>query len=395
MDLLTEVFRAYFDARKHKRNTNNQLKFEMDMEHHLIVLAREIRDRTYEVSPGVGFIVTKPVRREIFAAGFRDRVVHHLLYNRIEAIAERTFITDCYSCRKGYGTSFGVKRLKRHIRSCSGNYTRKAYILKMDIQGYFMSIDRGLLYRKMEDMLRKYAGRKNEKGVRWKDAMDVEQTLYLLEKVIFNDPTVGCRLKSKREEWELLPPSKSLFHSPPGCGLPIGNLTSQLFSNIYLTEFDHYVKRTLGMQHYGRYVDDFYIVHENRALLKQLPPVIARYLKEELGLTLHPKKITLCDAEKGVDFLGIHVMPYRDYVVTRTKRSINREMRRLDDELGKKGKLNLQEQAAVRASVNSYFGYLRMCSTFLLRKKLANACRNVSGAGRFTPAYEKLKLKQL
>jgi hypothetical protein len=194
VDLLTEVFRAYFDARRHKRNTINQLEFEMDMEHHLVALAREIRDRTYEVSPGVGFIVTKPVRREVFAAGFRDRVVHHLLYNRLEGMAERMFITDCYSCRKGRGTSFGVERLKHHIRSCTDNYTRKAYVLKMDIQGYFMSINRESLYRKMEAMLRRYADRKNEKGIKWSDTMDMEQTLYLLGKVIFHDPTVGCRL---------------------------------------------------------------------------------------------------------------------------------------------------------------------------------------------------------
>jgi len=392
-DLLTDVFRAYYDARRHKRNTINQLEFEMDMEHNLVVLSQEIQNRTYKVSPGVGFMVTKPVRREIFAADFRDRVVHHLLYNTLEGIAERTFITDCYSCRKGYGTSFGVERLKHHIRSCTDNYTRKAYVLKMDIQGYFMSINRELLYKKVEAMLGKYAERKNDRGVKWKDTMDMDQTLYLLKEIIFDDPTLNSRMKGKREEWDLLPKSKSLFHSPPGCGLPIGNLTSQLFSNIYLTDFDNYVKRTLGMQHYGRYVDDFYIVHENRDLLKQLPGVIARYLKEELGLTLHPKKIVLCEVEKGVSFLGVHVKPYRDYVITRTKCNINKAMRDINHDLGKKKELTKQELKTLYATINSYFGYLQKCSTFFLRRKLTTVCKNVSRIGEFTPAYEKLVCK--
>lgn len=370
----------------------------MDMEHHLVVLTQEIGDRTYEVSPGVGFIITKPVRREVFAACFRDRVIHHLLYNRVEGIAERTFITDCYSCRKGYGTSFGIKRLKHHIRSCSDNYTRKAYVLKMDIQGYFMSINRQLLYTKVEAMLAKYAGRTNEKGIKWSDTMDMEQTLYLLRKVIFHDPTADCRLRSKREEWDLLPPSKSLFHSAPGCGLPIGNLTSQLFSNIYLSDFDHYVKRTLGMEHYGRYVDDFYVVHQDKQQLKQLPQLIARYLKEELGLTLHPKKIVLCEVEKGIDFLGVHVKPYRDYVVTRTKRSIRLAMKKLDDELGLKKEMQKEistpERTMLCAGLNSYLGYLKAFSTFSLRRKLTGQCRNIATVGTFTPSYEKLILQQ-
>jgi hypothetical protein len=245
----------------------------------------------------------------------------------------------------------------------------------------------------MEAMLQRYAGRKNEKGIKWSDTMDMEQTLYLLGKVIFHDPTVGCRVWSRREEWGLLPKSQSRVHSPPGCGLPIGNLTSQLFSNIYLTDFDHYVKRTLGMQRYGRYVDDFYIVHEDREVLKQLPPVIARYLEEELGLTLHPRKIALLEVEKGVNFLGVYVKPYRDYVVTRTKRNINRSVRELDGELGEKKEISRQEQAMVGACLNSYLGYLGKYSTFFLRRKLVRACRNISEIGRFTPACEKLTLR--
>jgi hypothetical protein len=146
-----------------------------------------------------------------------------------------------------------------------------------------------------------------------------------------------------------------------------------------------------------RYVDDFYVVHENRELLKELPPTIARYLKEELGLTLHPKKITLCEVEKGIDFLGVHIKPYRDYLITRTKRNINFMVRRLDDGVGKRLKekkgMDKRERRSVCASINSYFGYLNKRSTYSLRRKLAKACKNMPRIGCFTPSYGKLELR--
>lgn len=139
--LLVDLFKAYYEARKHKRNTRNQLRFEMNLEENLVNLRDELYDRTYKVGRSTCFIIEDPVKREIFAADFRDRVVHHLVYNYIMPIFERTFIADSYSCRKGKGTLYGVKRLEHHIRSCSKNYTTTVYALKMDIQGYFMNIN--------------------------------------------------------------------------------------------------------------------------------------------------------------------------------------------------------------------------------------------------------------
>jgi len=388
--LLTDVFRAYYDARKHKRNTLNQLNFEMDLEHNLVELAHQIRDRTYSVSPSVCFMVTKPVNREIFAADFRDRVVHHLLINYIGEIVERSLITDCYACRKGYGTSYGVQRIKHHIHSCTGNYTRRAYVLKMDIQGYFMSIDRELLFRKMEALLLKYANRKSPKGIKWKEALNLERISYLLKVVVFNDPTAGCRVKGNRKEWEGLPLSKSLFHSPPGCGLPIGNLTSQVFSNVYLSDFDHYVKRTLRMEHYGRYVDDFYVIHRDKEVLKQLPLLIAHYLWEELKLTLHPKKIVLQDVIRGIGFLGVYIKPYREHLVRKSQKSICRSVYQLEHAIRKKKKLNKKEKERIRASMNSYLGYLTQYNTYKLRKRLVEQCTVIREQGTFTPEYSKI-----
>ena len=178
-DLLNDIFRAYYDARRHKRNTKSQLAFEMDLEHNLIELYEQIRDRTYRPSPGICFITEHPVKREIFASPFRDRVVHHLLFNYLAPLFECRMIHDSYSCRKGKGTSLGIERFEHHIRSCTRNYTRSAYILKLDLRGYFMSIDKRLLY----SIIERTVGRK--KGVA---DFDYELTDFLLRAILFRNP---------------------------------------------------------------------------------------------------------------------------------------------------------------------------------------------------------------
>jgi hypothetical protein len=262
---------------------------------------------------GYQFIVFKPVQREVFATDSRDRVVHHLLFNYVSPVFERTYIADCYSCRKGKGTHYGIKRPDHHIRSCSGNYTRPCFVMKPDLQGYFMSIDRRLLYKQVESVLLRYAGRKDTEGVKWKDRLDYDLVFYLARTIIFNDPVKNYRLKGSPSDWDGLPRNKSLFHASEGCGLPIGNLTSQLFSNIYLTPFDNYVKRDLKFRHYGRYVDDFYLVHHDRETLKGAIPKIASFLKDELKVMLHPQKIYLQQCGNGVLYTGAYIKPHRLY----------------------------------------------------------------------------------
>jgi len=133
-----DLFQAYFDARKNKRNTINALAFEKHLEANLFALTNEIIEHKYTPKPSICFVVDKPVKREIFAADFRDRVVHHFIYNYVSLIFEKTFINDSYSCRKGKGTHYGIKRIDHFIRSCSQNYSKDCYILKLDIKGYFM-----------------------------------------------------------------------------------------------------------------------------------------------------------------------------------------------------------------------------------------------------------------
>ena len=250
--LLQDIFRAYYDARRNKRNTGSQVKFEMDLEHNLVGLYEEIRTRTYRPSPCICFITFDPVRREVFASTFRDRVVHHLLFNYIAPLFETTFIHDSYSCRREKGTLWGIERFEHHLRSCTENYTREAYVLKLDIKGYFMSIDK----RQLHGIIIQEIERKTCVRGKWNNRLDKELVGFLLDRILLRDPKAGVRLVGRPEDWEGLPPSKSLFHSAPGTGLPIGDLTSQLFSNIYLNRLDTFAKRTLHCRHYGSNVDD-------------------------------------------------------------------------------------------------------------------------------------------
>lgn len=302
--LYEELFLAYRDARRHKRNTVNQLRFEMDLERNLVELCRDLQNRTYEISPAACFVNEDPVKREIVAADFRDRVVHHLLYNWIAPIFERQFIHDSYSCRKGKGTLFGINRARGFAMSESDSFRRECFVLRLDISGFFMNIDRQILHSLV------LAGLK--KG-RWRGVGDVELAKYLVQKIIFHDPLENARYKSPPAAWEGLPRNKSLRYSPPGKGLPIGNLTSQLFGNIYLNPLDHFVKRRLKIRHYGRYVDDMFFVSCDKERLKRVVDEVRSFLRDSLGLTLHPRKVYLQPLEHGFAFLGAYILPYRVY----------------------------------------------------------------------------------
>lgn len=395
MDLIEDIFKAYFDARSGKRNSVNQLRFELNLEENLVALYQEIKERRYQIGRSMCFMVTYPVKREVFAADFRDRIVHHLLFNYISPIFERTFIDDCYACRKGKGTLYGINRLDKHIRSCSKNYTKDCYVLKLDLRGYFMNIDRKFLYDAILRTLHRYGYLEQPSGIHWEDSEEAELVAYLLPLIVFNDPTQNCVRRGKLSDWEGLPPSKSLFHSPPGCGLPIGNLTSQLFSNIYLTPFDQYVKRTLGIKHYGRYVDDFFLVHEDKEQLKALIPVIRDYLWETLHVTLHPNKISLQHYKKGVEFLGGVVKPGRIYIQNRAKRKFASDIYYWDNYLGTDRAPPPSLLLEMRSSINSYLGIMQHFCTMNIKKKILQKCPHIFRYGHFNNGYGKYLLHAL
>jgi len=359
--LLKDLFAAYFDARRNKRNTINALAFEINFESNLFNLYEEIITGKYKIKPSICFINFSPVQREIFAADFRDRVVHHLLYNYISPIFEKTFINDSYSCRKGKGTHYGIKRLNKFIRSCSENYLKDCYILKLDISGYFMAMNRTLLYEKVRNVLHSY-----DRTIDF----NLSTVLNLIKKVIYNDPTKNCSIKGKKSDWTGLPKTKSLFYANENCGLPIGNLTSQLFGNVYMNEFDHFVKKELGIKYYGRYVDDFVIVHQNKDYLKSLIPKIRNYLQKELHLQLHPNKIYLQHFSKGVQFLGVIIKPYRIYVSKRTKGNFYAMIHKWNAIINSKNCLTEKEKTMFFCSVNSYLGIMKHYKTGNLRRKI-------------------------
>lgn len=342
--LKEDIFCAYYDARKHKRNTYNALEFELHLEHNLLQLYREIVEYRYNISPSICFIVDKPVKREIFAANFRDRIVHHYVISKLMHIFENQFIYDSYSCRVGKGNLFGIRRLEHFVRSCSRNYTQQAYILKMDIQGFFMNINKNLLRDKVVRLVeRKYAGE------------DKDIILYLLSLIILNDPTKNCRIKGKFSNWNGLPLSKSLFYTSSECGLPIGNLTSQIFANYYLNAFDHFMKEKLRLKYFGRYVDDFFVVHSDKEFLKGIVSIVRDYLKNTLGLTLHPNKVYLQSVYCGVGFVGGFARCFRTRMSKRTKRNFSelvKSVRHCDFLI----QTFPEDRKQLEARINSYLG---------------------------------------
>lgn len=371
--LLIDLFRAYFDAKKNKGKTANALAFAVSYEKNIIELYEDIVNYRYQIRPSICFIVNNPVKREIFAADFRDRVVHHLLFNYLNPLFERNFIKDSYSCRKGKGTSYGINRVSHFIRSCSENYQKECWIMKLDIRGYFMSIDRNILYKKIEKKINSFKNVEFDKNL----------ILYLIHSVVFNDPTKECRFRSQSQDWIGLPKSKSLFHADRNKGLPIGNLTSQLCANIYLNQFDHFVKEKLGFRYYGRYVDDMVFVHKDKDILKNSIPKIKHYLKNNLGLNLHPRKIYLQKSNIGVSFLGVFIKPRCIYAGRRTKNNFIKNLYEIERKKEVK-----EEDVSI---INSYLGMMIHFDTYKLRRKIMS-CFSFTKSLFVASSFEKVKL---
>ncbi len=357
-DVLEALFEAYYDCRRNKRNTINALAFERHLERELFDLHEELISGQYRPGRSIAFLVHKPVMREIFAADFRDRVVHHLLINKLNPLFEQLFIDDSYACRVGKGTLYGIKRVYDAIQLLSKGYTQDCFVLKMDISAFFMSIDRGALHRRLQAfVMKQYAG--DDKMI----------LLYLLHVIVNNDPTKRCIIRGKGRDWELLPGSKSLFTSQKGCGLPIGNLTSQIFANFYLHPFDIWMQQHFPGGFYGRYVDDFVVVHPDRQRLKDAVPAIRYYLKHEHALTLHPRKLYLQEVKKGLPFLGAFLKPQRVLAGKRIQGNFVEALHKHNNFYALYGPTE-EIKEAYRACVNSYLGYMAQYTSFRLRKRL-------------------------
>ena len=209
-----------------------------------------------------------------------------------------------------------------------------------------MSMNKTLLHQKVKNVLIRNKNKMN---------FDLELVLYLIAKTIFNDPKENCIIKGKKQDWAGLPQTKRLFHAQHNCGLPIGNLTSQLFGNIYMNEFDHWVKKELGIKYYGRYVDDFILIHPDKEYLKTCVSKIRTYLKKELQLILHPNKIYLQHYSKGVKYLGAVIKPFRIYIANRTKGNFYKAIEK-QNKIAIDHKPTPEEKATFQSTMNSYLG---------------------------------------
>lgn len=360
--LLLDLYQAYYDAKKHKSKRSYVKKWESNLKQNMEELCDELYTRRYKPLPSKCFIVNYPKKREIFAAAFRDRIVHHLYFNYTNKLYQRTFIQDSYSCIKGRGTHYGIKRISAFCRKESLNWQRPCYVMHLDIRGYFMHIVRGRLLEIALASLRKMETHRinNHSRKTWGDVLDMSFIEWLTELIVMLDPKENCIICGELEDWDGLDPAKSLLWLEEGLGLPIGNLTSQLFSNIYLNLLDQFMKRVLKCRFYGRYVDDAAVVSCDRDWLLSLVPAIKEFLWRELQLELHLGKLEISEVHQGVEILGAYILPYRTYISNHSLRRMEKKIAEFDYSMPWK----------VVRSVNSYLGILRHTASYNLRRRL-------------------------
>lgn len=357
---LEDIFEAYYDCRKKKRKTSNAIKFESDYESELVKLWREINTQSYHIGKSIVFIVTRPVRREVFAADFRDRIVQHLVVRRLEPLFEEYFIQDNYNCRKNKGVLYGVQRLYEHVGQCSHGFKESCYIAKCDVQAFFMSIHKPTLWKMLQAFITE-----NYKGD------DLHIILWLTEMIVMHNPERNCIVKSPKWMWKGLPKHKSLFTSSKHYGLAIGNITSQMFANFYMTEFDKWMyERYNG--YYGRYVDDFNFEGIDKDAMWHDIPEIRMFLKEKLGLNLHPKKLYIQHYSKGCKFIGSVVKGELLYVSNRTVANFIDTVRKYNGLAETNPDYTKENAEHFVSSLNSYFGLLGHYKSYAIRRKVAN-----------------------
>lgn len=353
---LEKLVTAYLDCRRRKRNTETALEFEFALEENLVKLYDDLISDNYEISESICFIVLYPKPREVWAACFRDRVVHHLIYNEISKRFYNRFIKDTYSCIPERGTTNAVKTLKRYVRAVTNDYTETAYYLKADLKNFFVSIDKNILYEEIKKLVPE------------------DWLLKLIKQVIFHDCKTKVEIKSSKWKFDLLPKYKSLWYTPEDKGLPIGNLTSQFFSNVYLNVLDQYVKHHWKCKYYCRYVDDFIILDKDPQKLNEIHKDLTRFLKERLALDLHQNKKSVNKIERGIDFVGFVAKPYRTILRQKTLKRIFKMIREQ-----KKNPLwyTPEELQKFAASINSYLGILRNTNGYRLRQIICLQCINL------------------
>jgi RNA-directed DNA polymerase len=325
------LVQAYMDCRRTKRLSASALAFEQQLERNLWQLHEELVSGEYRPGRSICFVVTHPKPREVWAAAFRDRIVHHLLYNAIAERFHRSFIANSCACIPGRGTLYAVERLEHDVRSVTRNWSRPAWYLKCDLANFFVSIDKHVLHELV-------IKRMNEPW--WRG---------LAETILFHDPRRDVELRCPQALLGLVPAHKSLFNAASTKGLPIGNLSSQFFANVYLDALDKHCKHHLKARHYVRYVDDFVLLHPSPQWLNQALACIQAFLPDRLRVQLNPRKTVLQPVDRGIDFVGQVIKPWRR---TTRRKTVARAIQRIEH----------MAEADLQATANSYFGLLRQAT---------------------------------
>ncbi len=316
------LYQAAHQARKGKPETQAQCRFFLKLESQLLRLQDQLESRTYQPGSYRTFRIYDPKERLISAAPFRDRVVHHALCHVIEPIFERTFISDSYANRKGKGTHLAIERYQQYAR-------KYPYVLKCDVRKFFPSLDHAIL----------------KKAIRRKIAC--KDTLWLVDRII--------DASNPQEKHEVYFPGDDLFTPQQRRkGLPIGNLTSQFWANVYMNRLDHVCKEKLRVPGYIRYVDDFVLFADGKESLHQWREAVEQELSS-LRLRAHPDKTQIFRTDQGVPFLGFQVYPYRRFV---QKAKTKRHFRHLKNQV-KAFRAGEIDHKGFTCSLNSWLGHIR------------------------------------
>ena len=352
-----DLYHAWRATRRGKKPSRNQLAFEIDPLGNLLRLQAELNAGTWKPRRSMCFVSLRPKTREIHAPDFADRIVHHLLVARLEPIYERRFIHDSYANRQGKGSHAAVQRLQRFVRQVASGQGGGWY-LQLDIHNYFNSIPRARLWQMLKPVLVR------AEAPAW--------VLHAAHSLLRHPPLhAGVVLRGAAEHFAMVPPHKRLANAPKGCGIPVGNLSSQFLSNVYLDPLDQFAKHVLGARRYLRYVDDFVLVHHDRARLERYQAEITKFLGEELGLSLKPE-IRLRRLEDGIDFLGYVIRPthtlVRPRVVAHAREAIARwEAKHVH---GNAIVATPDDLRALQATAASYAGHLRHANSYRLTAAL-------------------------
>ena len=346
-----EIYQAYLECRKSKRNSLNAIKFEVNLLDNLWEIYEALNSFSYKPKRYIYFLTSSPKLREVFASDFRDRVVHHLLVRDLEPIFEPLFIYDSYSCRKKKGTHLAISRLKRFVQN--RDYP---YYLQLDIKSFFLTIHKNILF----EQIRKTT------TLRAKERL--QRVLYVSNKIIFDDPTKNYRFKGDKKQLKNLPKHKTLFYASKDRGLAIGNLTSQFFANIYMNGFDNFVKRKLKVKYYMRYVDDMVLLGRTKDELLRWKNEIENYLGVYLKLELR-ERFYLRKTKEGIDFLGYVVKPSHTLVRQRVVNNFKYKKAHFLDNCFTDGTCSLEDALKFKEINASFYGHAKHADSFWLMKK--------------------------